>query len=143
MLKEARFDDDIRVEATVLRLTSMGTIAENRVTAWHAVRKQIQERASGLVPMVDQVQVRSSTPARASTAGGPAAPNDPLNLELQGVSSTPPFITLRNGQSYFPGAQLPNGYTLVAVQAGQLILQKETERISLNLEDMTWQQQNP
>lgn len=136
LLTEARLDNDVRVDASVQQLTAVGTITQARVPAWQEVRKKIEERTGGLVRLVDQVQVRSPV-----TQGG--SRKDPLDLEIQGVSAIPPFLTLRNGQSYFPGAVLPNGYTLVTIHAGQLILQKESERISLNLEDMTWQQQNP
>ncbi|MEZ0294977.1 MAG: EscD/YscD/HrpQ family type III secretion system periplasmic domain-containing protein, partial [Candidatus Methylacidiphilales bacterium] len=140
ILTDARIDNSVRVEGTIRQLTAVGTLADNRSGAWQVAKKSIIEKTTGWVQFTDQVQLLTPAAMAAATGKPEAAPASPLSLEIQGVSSTPAFVTLKNGQTYFPGALLPNGYTLVAIRENQLILNRETERISLNLSDMTWQQ---
>ena len=59
----------------------------------------------------------------------------PFNLDsISGVTLEPlRFVSLKNGDKYFEGAELPNGYILEKISVNELILDKKGEKITYEL----------
>ena len=121
ILRQSGLTSLIHLEATSAGLTASGSVPAMEAEAWAQAKDKIRSELPAGVTLKDQV-----------TSGGDNSSVD--DYLLSSISMGPlPWVTLRNGMKLFPGAVLPNGWTLQAIQPESVELRQGDDTITIDL----------
>jgi type III secretion system YscD/HrpQ family protein len=121
ILRQSGLTSLIRLEATSAGLTASGSVPPMEAEVWAQAKDKIQSELPAGVMLKDQV----------TSGGGSSSVDDYL---LSSISMGPlPWVTLRNGKKLFPGAVLPNGWTLQTIQPESVELRQGDASITIDL----------
>ena len=121
ILRQSGLTSLIRLEATSAGLTASGSVPAMEAEAWAQAKDKIRSELPAGVMLKDQV-----------TFGGDSSSVD--DYLLSSISMGPlPWVTLRNGMKLFPGAVLPNGWTLQTIQPESVELRQGDDTITIDL----------
>jgi type III secretion system YscD/HrpQ family protein len=121
ILRQSGLTSLIHLEATSAGLTASGSVPAMEAEAWAQAKDKIRSELPAGVTLKDQV-----------TSGGDSSSVD--DYLLSSISMGPlPWVTLRNGMKLFPGAVLPNGWTLQTIQPESVELRQGDDTITIDL----------
>jgi type III secretion system YscD/HrpQ family protein len=121
ILRQSGLASLIHLEATSAGLTASGSVPAMEAEAWAQAKDKIRSGLPAGVMLKDQV-----------TSGGDSSSAD--DYLLSSISMGPlPWVTLRNGMKLFPGAVLPNGWTLQTIQPESVELRQGDDTITIDL----------
>ena len=121
ILRQSGLTSLIHLEATSAGLTASGSVPPMEAEVWAQAKDKIQSELPAGVMLKDQV-----------TSGGDSSSVD--DYLLSSISMGPlPWVTLRNGMKLFPGAVLPNGWTLQTIQPESVELRQGDDTITIDL----------
>jgi type III secretion system YscD/HrpQ family protein len=121
ILRQSGLTSLIHLEATSAGLTASGSVPPMEAEVWAQAKDKIRSELPAGVMLKDQV-----------TSGGDSSSVD--DYLLSSISMGPlPWVTLRNGMKLFPGAVLPNGWTLQTIQPESVELRQGDDTITIDL----------
>ena len=121
ILRQSGLTSLIHLEATSAGLTASGSVPAMEAEVWAQAKDKIRSELPAGVMLKDQV-----------TFGGDSSSVD--DYLLSSISMGPlPWVTLRNGMKLFPGAVLPNGWTLQTIQPESVELRQGDDTITIDL----------
>jgi type III secretion system YscD/HrpQ family protein len=121
ILRQSGLTSLIHLEATSAGLTASGSVPPMEAELWAQAKDKIRSELPAGVMLKDEV-----------TSGGDSSSVD--DYVLSSISMGPlPWVTLRNGKKLFPGAVLPNGWTLQTIQPESVELRQGDNTITIDL----------
>jgi type III secretion system YscD/HrpQ family protein len=121
ILRQSGLTSLIHLEATSAGLTASGSVPPMEAEAWAQAKDKIRSELPAGAMLKDQV----------AFGGDSSSVDDYL---LSSISMGPlPWVTLRNGMKLFPGAVLPNGWTLQTIQPESVELRQGDDTITIDL----------
>lgn len=121
ILRQSGLTSLIHLEATSAGLTASGSVPPMEAELWAQAKDKIQSELPAGVMLKDEV-----------TSGGDSSSVD--DYLLSSISMGPlPWVTLRSGKKLFPGAVLPNGWTLETIQPESVELRQGDNTITIDL----------
>lgn len=106
-----------------------GSLQENFATNWNNTLKSIKNNFKDICYIDSRVNIVSPQTAKKSFFHSPI---DAVSIGKESDS----WVLLKNGDRYFEGTVLPSGYTIEKINADSIILNKNSETVNFNLNEL-------
>ncbi len=125
VIAEKGLSSSLKINLKVDSIVVTGTVNQDVYGEWVKIKSTLNEKLLSSIPIEDDVNVITYANNDAPYFDFPI---ESINLEEPG------WITFQNGQRYFEGTLLANGYTIKKISQEGIILTQGNNEIIINLE---------